>query len=232
MPTYKKIFIIILLIFTILKPAIIFSKELKYIVSDIPEELRKNAKAVIRNHDIRFEVKAIDHAIMDVTYVITILNENGIDNSYFIEFYDKFIKVGNIKAVVYKENGEKLKRIPLDELQDYSAISGYSIYEDNRVKFIDPEVKTTPFTVEYSYQVNFKGLLYYPNWILYDDYNISIEKSRFQAIIPNAFEFRYLEKNLDTKVNIKHEEGITTYTWDTTMLYAIKEEPYCVPKLH
>src|SRR3972149_4007217 len=176
------------------------AKEIKYKVSDIPIELTKNAKAVIRNSEIKFLVKDINSAQMDVNYAITVLNENGIENSKFMEFYDKFIRINNnIHCTVYDKNGEKVKRIPLSDIADYSAVSGYSIYEDNRVKYIDPEYRTTPFTVEYSFQVKFKGILYYPPWVLYNDYNVAIEKAKFQVIVPKDIKFRYYESNMDTK---------------------------------
>src|SRR3989304_423672 len=62
------------------------AKEIKYKVSDIPIELTKNAKAVIRNSEIKFLVKDINSAQMDVNYAITVLNENGIENSRLMEF--------------------------------------------------------------------------------------------------------------------------------------------------
>ena len=136
-----------------------FSQEVDYNVSNIPDALKKNAKAVIRRNEIEIIIKSPKDAVMNVTYAITVLNENGIDNSYFVQYYDKFTKVNSIKANVFDANGKKIKRIPADEIIDHSAISGYSIYEDNRVKFIDPRIRTVPFTFEYSYSFVEKRIL-------------------------------------------------------------------------
>ena len=207
----------------------LFSQNVSYKVSDIKDELIKNAKAAIRYRQVDFEVKSEHQATMNVSYAITVLNENGIENSLFREYYDKFSRINNIKAVVYDQNGEKIKRVLADDIIDYSAISGYSIYEDNRIKFINPKYRTVPFTVEYSYQVELKGFLNFPSWVLYDDYNISVEKSRFQVIVPANYKFRYLERNIDVKVNVQQSKDFFTYTWEVANLPAIKSEPYSLP---
>lgn len=205
------------------------SQQPSFKVSDIPDELRKNAKAVVRNQQIEFNIKSEKQATLDVSYAITILNENGIDHSLFTEFYDKYRRISSIKAVVYDQNGKKIKRISGDKILDYSAISGYSIYEDNRVKYIDPKYRTVPFTVEYSYKVEFKGFLHFPAWILYDDYNISVERTGFRVVVPDNYQFRYLERNIDAKLSKVQSEDYITYDWEAVNLPAIKCEPYSLP---
>lgn len=222
----KKIYVIGLFL---LYPVIILAKEYKYPVSSIPDNLKKNAKAVVRKHDMHFKVKSASNAELTVYCAITILNENGIDDSYFVEMYNKFMKISNIKVTIYNAKGEKVKRIPADDIQDYSAISGFSIYEDTRVKFIDPEHRTIPFTVEYSFKNTYKGLLFFPDWILYEDYNISTERSSFTVTVPSDYNFRYFERNLTTKPIITRESDKTIYNWDTTNLEALVYEPYSVP---
>jgi transglutaminase-like putative cysteine protease len=207
----------------------LFCQQTNYKVSDIADELKKNAKAVIRFKKVEFQVKSEQQATMNISYAITILNENGIESSFFREYYDKFTRINNIKAVVYDQNGEKAKRVSSDDIIDHSAISGYSIYEDNRVKLIDPKYRTVPFTVEYSYQVQFKGFLYFPSWFLYDDYNISVERSGFHVVVPENYQFRYSEKNIDIEVKEFQTKGIKTYTWEVSDLPAIKDEPFSLP---
>ncbi len=210
--------------------SISFTQEAEYKVSDIPDVLKKNAKAVIRKNEVEIIVKSSKGAVMNVTFAITVLNENGIDNCYFVQYYDKFIKVNSIKAIVYDANGKKIRRIPGDEIIDHSAISGYSIYEDNRVKLIDPRVRTVPFTFEYSFSINFNGLLHFPEWSYYDDYNVSVESESMKVVVPKSYKFRYLERNLTKNdlCKLENDEN-TTYFWKAENLPALKEEPYSLP---
>ncbi len=200
--------------------------DIKYKASDIPVNLLTDAKAVIRNSEIVFEITDINKAVMKVKYAITILNENGIRNSVLTEFYDKFLTIRKIESDLFDRNGVAIKNGANVEVLDYSANAGYSLYEDNRVKFLDPKYRTTPFTVEYTYETAFDGLFYYPEWSVYDDYNVSVEKSTFTIITPNGFKLRYREKNIERKCTITTEKDKTKYTWIYENMPAIKSEPF------
>jgi transglutaminase-like putative cysteine protease len=199
---------------------------LKYKVADIPKNLLSNAKGVIRTNEVIFEISEVNKAIEKVTFAITILNNNGIDNSLFIKFYDKFLSIRKVKAVLYDQYGKVIKNLSYLDLKDYSAISGYSLYEDNRVKYLNPDYRATPFTVEYSYEISYEGLLFYPEWQVYDDYNISVQKSKFQIITPIGFKFRFLEKNIINKCSLSKGNGKSVYTWEADNLPAIRKETF------
>ena len=204
------------------------AKEIKYKFSDIPKDLKENARSIIRNNEMLFEVKSLNKATLNVTFAITILNINGLEDGYFHEFYNKFRKISGIRGRVFDENGEQLKRIPSDDILDYSAISGYSTYEDNRVKFIDPKVRNFPFTIEYSYEENFNGLFSFPPWIPQPSYNLAVERSSYKAVIPKNMSFRYLERNNLPKVTITTDGENQIYSWEAHNLKALEWEPYSI----
>jgi len=207
----------------------VFAKDIKYKVSEIPKELRENAQSVVRNEDIVFEVKSLNRATVNVTYAITILNKNGISDAYFLKFYDKFSKISGINGRVFDENGEQIKRIPMEDILDYSAISGYSIFEDNRIKYIDPKIRNYPFTVEYSYEQSFDGLFSFPSWYPQSKYNLAVEKSSYKAIVPNGLIFRYIERNISSKATVTSDKKNSTYYWEARNLKALEREPYSLP---
>ncbi len=209
----------------------LFAKEIKYPVSSIPETLKSNARAVVRRNDIVFEVTSISSAKLTVDFAITILNKNAVDDSYFSEYYDKFTRISNIQASVYDINGLKIKRISADEILDFSAISGFSIYEDDRVKSIDPGYRTVPFTVEYHYEMYFNGLVTYPSFNPYPDYEVAVESSSFKVIVPAGSPLRYYEQNMNTKGEISDIGNWKMYTWKEENLKALRSEPFCVPTM-
>jgi len=165
---------------------------------------------------------------VNVTYAVTILNKNGLDDAYFHVFYDRFSKISGVKGHVYDENGEQIKRIPVDDILDYSSISGYSIYEDNRVKYIDPKIRIFPFTVEYSYEQAMDGFFSFPSWYPQPKFNLAVEKSSYKAIIPKSLPFRYLERNNVSRVKATSDDSNTIYYWEARNLKALEWEPYSV----
>jgi len=203
------------------------ASDLKYRVADIPNNLLKDAKAVVRENEMVFDISSINSAVLKVHYVITILNKNGIDMSILKEAYNKFSSVKKIKTTVYNQYGNVIKTGLNTIVQDIAALDGYSLYSDNRIKVFDPEYATVPFTVEYSFERDYNGLLSYPDWILYDDYNIATEKSDFTVIIPDGFKFRYLERNIKEHCLVKGINNKINYIWSISDLPAIRKEPYC-----
>jgi transglutaminase-like putative cysteine protease len=214
----------ILVLFNLIA-APIHASPLKYNTSGIPKNLLKDSKAVIRESNIVFEIYDIDKAVERITYAITILNENGLRNSLLTEFYDKFMSVRKIESDLYDQQGARIKNGSIVSVKDYSANAGYSLYEDNRVKFLDPQCRTTPFTVEYKYEISYNGLLSYPDWFAINDYNIAVEKSTFTIVAPKDLKFRYLEKNVE-KCTITEENGKLYYKWKIENRPAIKKEPF------
>ena len=112
---------------------------------------------------------------------------------------------------------------------DYSAISGFSLYEDTRVKFIDPNIRKIPFTVEYSYTITFNGLLNYPDWYIYSDYNIAVESSVFKVIAPKDIKIRYLNRNTSIEPDITNNQDDVEYLWSAKNLKPLRSEPFSLP---
>ncbi|HET7818011.1 MAG TPA: DUF3857 domain-containing protein [Bacteroidia bacterium] len=206
--------------------ATLIAKENKYKVSDIPPSLFKHAKAIIRNNETVFEIFSASHAIKKVQYAITIVNINGIDQSVFREYYNSFSRIKRIDASIYDDKGELIRKINNSSIQDYSAVNGFSLYEDSRIKYFDPQYKVFPFTIEYSFEVEYSGLLNYPNYYLYEDYNISTQRAIFSVIAPHKSMIRYYEKNIDSSLQISNTQDHVKYSWQFSNREALSEEPF------
>lgn len=204
-------------------------KENKYPISEIPVELLKDAKMIVRNSSSHFRIKSITGGSMEVTEAYTIMNNAGLQYSYFIKGYSKFMKIKNIKGIFYDEYGNVIKKLKKDELLDIPAISGFSLYEDKRVIVYKPDIESYPFTVEYTYTINFNGFLSYPSWEIYNDYNISVQKSEFKVSIPSDMAFRKYYQNLDIEPIVNNVDNISTYTWSIENYNSIKKEPFSPP---
>lgn len=224
---YKRfIFSLILLSLCI----IISAKELMYPVSEIPAALLQNAHTVMRVYKQEVEIKSEKSAIVSVTEVRTILNKNGEDNAYFSETYDPMNKISNVRGKVYNELGKQIKSLGGDDVIDHSAISGFSLYEDNRVKYIDPKTLTYPFTVEYTYDIDLKHTLFLPVWS-HGSENTSYENSVFIVKTPVGYSFRYKEYNLPKSVVKSIQDNMDVYTWTISNLPARISEPMTTKSL-
>jgi hypothetical protein len=203
------------------------SAETKYAVSDIPDSMKANAKIVIRNWEQLFEIKSLGKGVETINYAITILNENGLYYAMLVcPYSQKLQRIHSIKGTIYDASGKKIETLQQDKIIDHSAISGYSLYEDHRVKFFEPRTRSYPFTVEYSFITECDGMLHFPHWIPVKDYNVSVESSKFQITCPPEMSFRYKEKNLKNKVNAVKGESTTSYNWEISQVKALIEQPF------
>ena len=145
---------------------------------------------------------------------------------HFQENYDKQKKIKNIKGIVFDSNGKLIRRIKKKEIIDYTAVSGGSLYDDNRVKAVEIVQSSYPYTVEFEYEVVYSGLLIYPVWSPVLGYKVAVENSTYKALIPNNMEFRHKLKNYETEATEGTSGKNKTYEWTMENYPALKNEPY------
>ncbi|MFW5699515.1 MAG: DUF3857 domain-containing transglutaminase family protein, partial [Bacteroidota bacterium] len=198
----------------------------KYPVSNIPEALTENAKAIVRSEEIHFSIDADFNAVETEKGVITVMNKNGFNQAVLVHYYDQFHKVTSITGTIYDGHGNKIERIKNAEIEDYSAFSGFSLYQDNRVKVYEPNVRVYPFTIEYEVVTKYKGLFNFPSWRVFKGYNVAVEKSSFTVEIPEIMRLNYYESCLQNGVESRKVNDRIQYTWSYENYPAIEPESY------
>ena len=149
----------------------------KFPVSSIPEDLKTGMYGVIREHEVRFEINSISSSTFYYHMVITILNANAKNQAKEVVGYDKLRTIKSFTGVVYDAMGVVIKKLKQSEIYDHSNFDG--LFSDNRSKSADLTQGTYPYTVEYEYEVEQKYLYSLPDFFLYYDDEISIQKSSY-----------------------------------------------------
>ncbi len=171
--------------------AALSAAELKYPVSEIPDSLKQGMYAVIRLDYSSFEIFSRSKSTHTVRRVITILNEKGKAYAYESLGYDKFRKIKSFQGAAYDAAGTTIKRLKQNEIVDRSATSGGTLFDDNRVKSADLSQVTYPYTVEYEYEIENNFLYSIPDFYLYVDDEVSIQKTSFSVTFPNELTPRF-----------------------------------------
>ncbi len=196
-------------------------------VDKIPDGLRKNANVVLRYSDIILEVHSQKKATYSEEYAITILNERGLRDSYFVKYYDNADKIQRIKGTIYDKYGNKVRKLSGSDIMDISAVSGGTLYDDSRMKVCDPDYSEYPFTVEYEYEIEYNGLLVFPAWMPQNRYEMGIDEARLQLIMTRDDMLRFNSRRSGDPV-VKEEDGIIQYSWLVKNLQALEQEPLSV----
>ncbi len=199
-------------------------KDPVYPVSTIPQELLKGADAVIRESKTILEVISEGKIVYHEKFAITILKESGKNKALFREGYNKLSSISDISAVVYDAKGMKVKSIPTSEIIDFTAVSGFSLYEDSRVKKIDPKYAVYPFTVVYTWEKKFNSAYYIYGWYAFNGYNTAVEKLFYQIKTPVDYKYHYQELNLSEEKTEQINDGIKEVSWSLNNFEAPQKE--------
>jgi len=197
-----------------------------YGATSIDSSLKKNAWAVCRDYRREFELLDYGKAIERVHIVVTVLEKNGDDFGELVLPYDKSRKINALSGKSYNALGLPDDKLKNSAIQDLNYTSAGQIYDDLRMKTASFSGDTYPYTVEYSYEIEYNGLIGYPQWQPLNDYRISVEKSSFRISYPDAMEIRYREFHLPEGCRTeKHENGIHSIEWKLDTLKAWRTEP-------
>jgi transglutaminase-like putative cysteine protease len=198
-----------------------------YEAANIPKELLPYASSVIREYDTHVEVKDLDNVVTHVKQAITVLNKNGEDAAHLALFYDKSIKIGSIKGLVYNEFGKQIDKFNESKFSDQSAVHDFSLFEDTRVKHYIPAVTQYPYTVVYEYDIRAKQSLNLDDWRPSPSTSTAVEKSSFTINCMPGFNIRYKEMNLQSPASINGDsKSGKNYSWQISNLKARRSEPY------
>ncbi|WP_407484128.1 DUF3857 domain-containing protein [Elizabethkingia meningoseptica] len=164
-----------------LLPAAIFcitvSYAQEYAVSNIKEELKKKANAVIRKNQQDITIKSIDQMETRYSKVVTVLNQSGAEMAYVSIPYDKLSKPSQIKVTVLDENGKQIKTYSKSDFKDFSHGENYTLYTDDRILFLNPEAVSYPYTVITEYTQNSGNTIFFPSFVPFYSYKTSLEKA-------------------------------------------------------
>ena len=218
-------FMLLALLFTISAT----NEEDGFPVSEIPKSLLEDAEMVIRLDEKKFEVHSTSSATLEERWVCTILNSKADKYATFARSYDKLRKLKSIRGYLYDANGKQIQKLKNSDIIDQSNISGFSLYEDNRVKIANFDHATYPYTVEFICEYEFDGLFYYPSWYPQVYRKAAVQKSVMNVIMPENMPLRFKEQNV-SEVRKTTAEGKNIYSWNESNSAAFEYEPMSNPE--
>lgn len=140
----------------------------------------EGADVVIQDYVMAVELQR--YSQVSITYNVTyqVLNPTGLKRVQFAKVTDSFQNLTQFSAYYNDRDGKVMAYFDMGDLNEESLISGSSLYDDNRIKYL-PKFSVTefPITVKYSYEVNLKSSFYLPEFMPIQAYGIALEKGTF-----------------------------------------------------
>ena len=195
-----------------------------YNVSLIPDSLKKDAQAILREQEIVLEIKSPEKAIQKKREVWTILNERGDDKAEFASGYDKFTSINWVEGLLYDAAGKELKKVKQKDMEDRSLVGEESLVDDLRMKHHSFYYRTYPYTVDYSEEEEMNGILGFNDWTPEEYEEVATQHSKYVIIAPASYQVRYKPVNCNFEPVITSKGDKKVYTWELVNLAARKRE--------
>ena len=214
------------IICTILLSCPCFLSGQQYSSLTIADSLLAGADEVVRDETYELEVRSEKEGIVRYRKVATLLNKDS-DANIFVLGYDADSKVKKLEARIYDAVGQEIRKLDKDEIRDLAAVDGFSVYQDNRLKYLEANHHEYPYTLAYEYEMLVSGInfAFFPRWQI-QSYRQSVEQARFVIRIPREIPLHYKAMNTDIVPRVREDEKEARYTWEIQGLKAIGQEPY------
>lgn len=187
-----------------------------YPVSAIPDNLKKNANAVIRKDLTTIQINSINDIKYQYTTVTSVLNKDGDEKAIIAIPYKKGDNISDVKVTLYDESGKKIKSYSKSDFGDFANNNQGTFYSNNRVLALSYIPTQYPYTVEFSYQIGDENTVFLPDFVPFRSTNISLEEAQVKIINKSGIELKsktYPSKYNYTAVIESDNAGEKTYTY-------------------
>ena len=195
----------------------------EYAARRIPLELLKDQGAVYRLIETDLEVEDDHRATIHETRVVTIFSKDDRDEGEMVVYYNKLMDLTDLDGALYDAEGNKIRSLGKEDIKDYSAINGYTLYADSRVRVAELYHDQYPYTVEFTYDLRLSGYINWPEWYAQPTSH-PVENSRFIVTLPRDMPLREWTNRDSVKCTRTADGMFMVYSWADSMMPGISEE--------
>ena len=204
-------------------------------VKNMPLLLAVGADAVVRHDERLFEVTESNRGRLHIRRSVTVMNRDGRAQARVTIPYNPYRVPGNFKGEVYDRNGQRVRTLRRSDIEDHALVTQINWYTDYRYKRFQLMHDEYPYTVTYSYTIDYNNLLNWPEWTP-QRRGTSVEYAQFVLRVAEGVRFRTRESNLESTGeemsgrSIIHSDipaaavtadGLREYRWEIRNRYPI-----------
>ncbi len=188
----------------------------------LPTDLTTGAHLVVRSAQTIFRVESATDATLERSWAITILKPEGHYAAQAVCLEDEFMQLKKMEGRLYDENGLLIRESGKKEVKDYGSSSDYE-FTDQRVRVLEMESSTYPFTVEFKTRETIRGFFRIPDFEV-QRLGEAVEQSSFSIVAPVGYQFQWKGVNTDIQPKITTTGTEKTWTWTVKNLPAKPNE--------
>src|SRR5690554_3870656 len=150
-----------------------------YAITKIPDEIRNNARAVIRLHETNVKLKSYDVLQIEHELVITIFGNEGNSFAILPMHYDNFRKIKSYSGELFDADGKSIKKFRKRDYKDFSAVPNGTLYSDYRITQLEFTPTQYPYTIHHKVSFETNNTAFIPDWTPINFYGVGVEKINY-----------------------------------------------------
>ena len=200
--------------------------DVAYPVTAETRALADGAPAVVRLYDTTYEVDGPGRATTRVRLVATALSPAGREFvGRTVVIHGGFRQLRSFEGVLRDADGAIVAELGRRDAEDRAL---GSIYEDLRVRTAELYGQRYPFTVEWTYEIEHRGVLSWPTWRPQPE-GRPLETARFRLNVPAGTLVRSLPRDVSDPAVQRARDGRDRYDWQLVQRAAAEPEPFGPP---
>ncbi|MCK9310771.1 MAG: DUF3857 domain-containing protein [Bacteroidales bacterium] len=159
----------------------------------------------------RINVAKNQRCITD-SFVYQVNNRYGEHYTDFSIYYSKISKITNVKVWIEDVKGNRIRDLKKNEIKDQSYISGYTLYQDDRIKSFQVKHNTYPYRICYTYTCIESQFPQIADWRPIYTIDYPIGESKLSVTIPKDYPVtHYVNNVLRVKTDTLPDKIVTEY---------------------
>lgn len=200
--------------------------QLTYSVASIPDSLRENSTAVVRNELTQITLEQPNKMRIYNEKVVSVLESSADSQAVLSILYNDYTHIKNYAYEIYDAQGNLIKKLKKKDFKDYSAVSGATMYSDYRVLLSDFRPNTYPYTVKYVYEILTENTIFVPSWTPIEGERIAVEKSEYTFVNKTEVSME-MSMEIPEGFDVKKETKTNYYHFSLAEQTPILLEPSC-----
>jgi hypothetical protein len=191
--------------------------------------MEDNPDAIVRRDLMHIEAHEVGAVTQHVRRAVTIFSRAGRESFGTVRLmHDTFRSVDDLEGWVLDARGSVIAELDDDDIRDYPANDGFSLYNDLRMKRAELHHDTYPYTVVFEYTIERDGHLGWPTWRPYHP-TAPVERASYVVDTPNGMDMRYDLRRGAPEPNVRYVNDRHLHTWTVENAAAWESEPHGPP---
>ncbi len=176
-----------------------------YAVNLIPDSLKQNANAIIRNYQKTITIDAIDKMTEKEFSAVTILSKASDDFNTIVIPISKSQTAKSVEVLILDAEGKEIKKIKKKDFIERGLVDGVTLHSDNRLLYYNYVPTQYPFTIITESEVQTSNTIFLEPFHYFFGFKIGIEKLSFQIINNSGIDLN--AKNYNFKGFVVNEDN-------------------------